>query len=68
MTLAQILDYLVARLGWSGLSERIRVNCFTVDPSIKSSLVFLRRTPWARAEVEELYISMRTIDVQGAGA
>ena len=59
VTLAQILDYLVAAYGWAGLDERIRVNCFAVNPSINSSLKFLRRTPWARAKVEELYIETR---------
>ena len=66
ITLAQILEYLVARYGWPGLDERIRVNCFAVNPSIKSSLVFLRRTPWARAKVEELYIKTRTQEVLGS--
>lgn len=65
ITLAQILEYLVAHYGWPGLDERIRVNCFAVNPSIKSSLVFLRRTPWARAKVEDLYIQTRTQEVLG---
>lgn len=60
VTLAQILDYLVARLGWQGLGERIPVNCFLSNPSVKSSLTFLRRTPWARAKVEELYVELRS--------
>ena len=60
ITLAQILEYLVARHGWPELDRRIRINCFAVNPSIKSSLTFLRRTPWARAKVEELYIRTRT--------
>ncbi len=63
--LAQILEYLVAAYGWPGLDERIRINCFSIDPSIKSSLVFLRRTPWARAKVEALYIETRTAEVLG---
>ncbi|GAA3938728.1 VF530 family protein [Hymenobacter algoricola] len=63
ITLAQILEYLVARYGWPGLDERIRINCFSVNPSIKSSLTFLRRTPWARAKVEELYVQTRSVDV-----
>ena len=63
ITLAQILEYLVAHYGWPGLDERIRINCFAVNPSIKSSLVFLRRTPWARTKVEELYIKTRTQEV-----
>lgn len=55
-TLAHIVEALVADLGWSGLAERVRINCFVHDPSVKSSLTFLRRTPWARAEVEALYV------------
>ena len=55
ITLAQILEYLVAHYGWPGLDERIHINCFSVNPSVKSSLTFLRRTPWARAKVEEFY-------------
>ena len=60
ITLAQILEYLVARIDWQGLASRIPVNCFQHDPSLKSSLVFLRRTPWARAKVEALYIELRS--------
>ncbi|CAI0821036.1 VF530 family protein [Serratia fonticola] len=56
ITLEQLLNKLVAQYGWSGLAERIRINCFSSDPSIKSSLKFLRRTPWARKQVEDLYI------------
>ena len=63
VTLAQILDYLVARYGWPELDRRIRINCFALNPTIKSSLNFLRRTPWARAKVEELYIQTRTEEV-----
>ncbi|MDO7873445.1 VF530 family protein [Hymenobacter sp. ASUV-10] len=63
--LADILTYLVAAYDWPGLDERLRMNCFAVNPSIKSSLSFLRRTPWARAKVEELYIKARTADVTG---
>lgn len=65
ITLAQILEYLVAAYGWPELDRRIRINCFAVNPSIKSSLTFLRRTPWARAKVEELYIRTRTAEVLG---
>ena len=60
--LAQILDYLVARYGWPELDRRIRINCFALNPTVKSSLNFLRRTPWARAKVEELYIQTRTAE------
>ncbi|HEI8865893.1 VF530 family protein [Serratia sp. AKBS12] len=58
ITLEQLLNRLVATYGWPGLAERIRINCFSSDPSIKSSLKFLRRTPWARKQVEDLYIAM----------
>lgn len=56
ITLEMILIRLVERYGWEELGERIPINCFTNDPSIKSSLKFLRRTPWARKKVEELYL------------
>ncbi len=65
VTLAAILDYLVAHYGFAGLDERLRLNCFAVNPSIKSSLNFLRRTAWARAKVEELYVRLRTAEVLG---
>jgi len=55
-TLEAIVVYLVSYYGWEELGNRIRINSFRKDPSIKSSLVFLRRTPWARKEVEDLYI------------
>jgi uncharacterized protein (DUF2132 family) len=55
ITLEQILTALVAHFGWSDLGERVRINCFLSDPSIASSLKFLRKTPWARAKVESLY-------------
>lgn len=55
-TLEAILVYLVSYYGFEELGEKIRINCFTKDPSIKSSLKFLRRTPWAREKVERLYI------------
>ena len=58
LTLEAIVTALVAQYGWPGLGERIPVRCFQVDPSIKSSLKFLRRTPWARAKVESLYLFM----------
>jgi uncharacterized protein (DUF2132 family) len=54
--LADILEELVAAYGWEGLGDRINVNCFQNDPSIKSSLKFLRRTQWARDKVEALYL------------
>ena len=55
LTLEAIVTALVAQYGWPGLGERIPVRCFLIDPSIKSSLKFLRRTPWARTKVEDLY-------------
>jgi len=56
VTLEQILNFLVARYGWANLGGMIQIRCFNSDPSIKSSLKFLRKTPWARAKVEELYL------------
>ena len=56
MTLEAILTALVERYGWDGLAQRIDIRCFKSDPSIKSSLTFLRRTPWAREKVEALYV------------
>ena len=56
VTLQMILEHLVATLGWDGLGHTIDLRCFTNDPSIKSSLTFLRKTPWARAKVEALYV------------
>ena len=59
-TLEMILDALVAKYGWPELGYRIRISCFLNDPSIKSSLKFLRKTPWARKKVEELYIESQS--------
>lgn len=64
VTLATILEYLVDRIGWDALASDIRVNCFAVNPSIKSSLTFLRRTEWARAKVEQLYIEVRSDELR----
>ena len=57
ITLEQIVTKLVGHYGWDGLSQKIDINCFSKDPSIKSSLTFLRRTQWAREKVEALYLS-----------
>lgn len=57
ITLEQIITRLVDHYGWSELADRININCFKNDPSVKSSLKFLRRTPWARAQVEQLFLS-----------
>jgi len=55
-TLADILEYLVEKYGWEELGHIIRINCFNDNPSIQSSLKFLRKTDWARKKVEELFI------------
>jgi uncharacterized protein (DUF2132 family) len=56
ITLEMMVTQLQEHLGWEGLGEHIRINCFHFDPSIKSSLKFLRKTPWARHKVEQLYL------------
>jgi len=58
VTLEQILNELVEHFGWPTMGERIRVRCFTTNPSVASSLTFLRRTPWARDRVESMYLFM----------
>lgn len=58
ITLVMMLEQLVERYGWDELGCRINIRCFRYDPSIKSSLAFLRKTPWARKEVEDLYLLM----------
>ncbi|HET7793330.1 MAG TPA: VF530 family protein [Rhizobacter sp.] len=58
VTLEKMLNELVAYFGWAGLGEQISIRCFTSDPSIASSLKFLRKTPWAREKVESLYLFM----------
>ena len=55
ITLEQMLNLLVERVGWEAMGRAIAIRCFTDNPSIASSLRFLRRTPWARAKVEQLY-------------
>ncbi|MCL1078185.1 DUF2132 domain-containing protein [Parashewanella spongiae] len=57
ITLEMVVTKLEQRLGWDGLAKRIKINCFRNDPSIKSSLKFLRKEQWARTQVEELYIA-----------
>jgi len=57
ITLETILTHLVEKYGWDGLGRRITIKSFTNDPSIKSSLKFLRKTPWARKKVEDLYLA-----------
>lgn len=58
-TLQMILEYLHGIYGWEELDRRIRINCFALNPSIKSSLTFLRKTPWARKKVEDLFIETK---------
>ena len=58
MTLEKIITQLADHYGWEGLGERINIRCFTHDPSVNSSLKFLRKTPWAREKVESLYLFM----------
>lgn len=62
ITLETMLNQLVAHFGWKELGMIIRINCFRKDPSIKSSLKFLRKTPWAREEVEALFIEIQNRD------
>ncbi len=57
ITLEMILNHLVQQYGWVELAKRIPIRCFINEPSVKSSLKFLRRTPWARKKVEELYLT-----------
>lgn len=62
VTLKQIINSLVEYYGWEELGQCIDIRCFTNDPSVNSSLKFLRRTPWARKKVENLYLSTLIID------
>jgi len=59
VTLETILRKLVNKYGWDGLAKRIDIKCFKSDPSMNSSLKFLRKTPWARKQVEELFVSSK---------
>jgi uncharacterized protein (DUF2132 family) len=58
ITLEALLTQLVEHYGWEKMGTMVEIKCFTSDPSIKSSLKFLRKTPWARTRVEELYLAM----------
>lgn len=60
LTLEDVVTSLHEHYGWEGMAHRVNVNCFKSDPSIKSSLKFLRKTQWAREKVEELYVSTFT--------
>ncbi|MCW8471356.1 VF530 family protein [Fluoribacter gormanii] len=57
ITLETILNSLLICYGWEGLAERVNIKCFSSNPSIKSSLKFLRKTPWARTKIETLYLA-----------
>ncbi|HKM16307.1 MAG TPA: VF530 family protein [Marinospirillum sp.] len=59
ITLEQLVTQLQQHYGWDGLAKRININCFKSEPSVKSTLKFLRRTPWARTQVENLYMNSR---------
>ena len=59
VTLEKIVNSLVEYYGWERLGKRIKIKCFNIDPSVKSSLKFLRRTAWTRKKVEDLYINMK---------
>ena len=60
ITLEMILNELVARIGWQEMGRAVEIRCFTLNPDINSSLKFLRRPPWARSKVEELYCSLKS--------
>ena len=66
VTLQRMLTDLVENVGWEAMAERVPVRCFTNNPSVSSSLAFLRRTPWARAKVEQMYIRMVRRRARGA--
>jgi uncharacterized protein (DUF2132 family) len=59
LTLERILTELVAERGWRELAERVPIRCFMFDPTIKSSLIFLRRNPWARTKIEQIYVAWK---------
>lgn len=62
ITLEMIVNRLVAHYGWPGLGQQIDINCFHNNPSVAASLKFLRRTPWARKKVEELYLHLKMLE------
>jgi uncharacterized protein (DUF2132 family) len=66
LTLEQIVTALQAHYGWPGLAQRVPLRCFEIDPSVASSLKLLRKTPWARAKVESLYLFMLREAKRGA--
>jgi uncharacterized protein (DUF2132 family) len=64
ITLEKIVTLLVDHFGWEELGRRIKINCFQNEPSVKSSLKFLRKTEWARKKVEDLYIWMKRLETE----
>jgi uncharacterized protein (DUF2132 family) len=62
ITLERLLTELVGQYGWEELGRRVEIRCFLFDPSIKSSLVFLRKTPWARSKVEAIYVNWKAAE------
>ncbi|BEJ48197.1 VF530 family protein [Aeromonas dhakensis] len=68
LTLEAIVTALVEHYGWEKLGQEINIRCFTQDPSIKSSLKFLRKTPWAREKVESLYLYVQRKQAKQAGS
>jgi len=64
ITLEMILTQLVEQYGWDTMGKAVKIKCFTNDPSIKSSLQFLRRTPWARSKVEALYLRCKRVSAK----
>ena len=62
ITLEKVIETLVQRIGWQKMGESVNIKCFTDKPNVRSSLHFLRRMPWAREKVEQLYIETLTID------
>lgn len=64
ITLEMILKELASQIGWQEMGKAIDIRCFTHDPNIKSSLTFLRRTPWARAKVEALYLRQKAVSCE----
>jgi len=68
LTLEKIVKALVDHYGWDELGRMIDIRCFNFEPSVSSSLKFLRQTPWARSKVEQLYVGMRWEQEQGAGS
>ncbi len=59
VTLEMIVTRLAEKMGWEAMADAVPIRCFALDPSVKSSLKFLRRTPWARQKVEELYLRQK---------